>query len=187
MSSFASPSERNELVQIGAGFWNVRRQFTILAHLVDIQTHMSFVQLANGKFLVVDTVEVNDRLAQEINHLTDNGEKIEAVIGVHPFHTVAFDSFYQRYPNAAYYGTPRHLGRLMQIPWAGSLDQCRVRRKWEPDVELRIPEGLPTALDCKSSLFPRHRCGIHPPPTRIIESFLERFCLSFGLSHIACR
>ena len=32
------------------------------AKLVDIETQMSFIQLSNGKFLVVDTVEMNDRL-----------------------------------------------------------------------------------------------------------------------------
>lgn len=141
MSSFTPSDGRNQLNQIGLGYWNVRGRFKILAHLVDIETHMSFMQLANGKFLVVDTVELNDRLLQEINHLTDNGEKIEAVIAVHSFHTLAFANFYQSYPNATYYGTPRHLRRLTQIPWAGHLDECRVRRIWEPDVELRIPEG----------------------------------------------
>ena len=129
------------------GFWNVRRQFTILAHLLDIETHMSFIQLANGKFLVVDTVELNDRLSQEINHLAEDGEKIEAVIGVHPSHTLAFVNFYQAYPNAAYYGITGHLRRLVQIPWAGCLNECRVRRKWEPDVELRISEGLFSQVD----------------------------------------
>jgi hypothetical protein len=134
-------ADKNELYQIGSGFWNVRSRFKILAKLFDIETHMSFIQLHNGNFLIIDTVELDDHLRQEINHLTDNGNKIEAVLGTHPFHTLSFSDFYESYPNAAYYGTPRHLRRLTQIPWAGSLDDCSVRRKWEPDVELRIPAG----------------------------------------------
>ena len=137
----ASNLEKNELYQIGPGFWNVRGRFKILAKLVDIETQMSIVQLRNGKFLVIDTVEMNDRLRQEIDQLTKNGEKIEAVVATHPFHTLAFPAFYQYYPKAAYYGTPRHLRRLTDIPWAGDLDDCNVRKKWEPDVYMRIPAG----------------------------------------------
>jgi hypothetical protein len=132
---------KNELYQIGPGFWNVRSRFRVLAKLIDIETQMSFIELSNGNFLIIDTVELTDHLRQEINHLTDNGNKIEAVIGTHPFHTLSFPTFYESYPNAAYYGTPRHLRRLTQIPWIGSLDDCSVRKKWEPDVELRIPAG----------------------------------------------
>ena len=148
MSAAISPSpnsisalEKNELYQIGRDFWNVRGHFKILAKLVDIETQMSIIRLPNGRFLVVDTVEMNDQLRQEINHLTNNGEKIEAVLGTHPFHTLAFPAFYQSYPNAHYYGTPRHLRRLTDIPWKGSLDDCHVRKLWEPQVELRIPAG----------------------------------------------
>ncbi|CAF1079082.1 unnamed protein product [Rotaria sordida] len=133
--------DKYELHQIGSGFWNVRSHFKIFAKLIDIETHMSLIQLHNGNFLIIDTVELNDNLRQEINHLTDNGNKIEAVIGTHPFHTLSFRTFYEAYPNAAYYGTPRHLHRLTKIPWVGSLNNCDVRKKWEPDVELRIPAG----------------------------------------------
>jgi len=133
--------EKNELYSIGPGFRNVRGRFKILK-VIDIETQMSIIQLSNGKFLVIDTVELDDRLRQEINHLTNNGENIEAVIATHPFHTLSFPAFYQLYPKAAYYGTPRHLRRLTEIPWAGNLDDCNVRKKWEPDVEMRIPAGF---------------------------------------------
>lgn len=132
---------KNELYQVGPGFWNVRGHFKILAKLIDIETQMSLIELRNGKYLVIDTVEMNDRLRQEIDQLTNGGEKIEAVIATHPFHTLAFPGFYQYYPKASYYGTPRHLRRLTDIPWAGSLDDCNIRKKWEPDVQMRIPAG----------------------------------------------
>ncbi|CAF3803740.1 unnamed protein product [Rotaria socialis] len=158
-------SDKNELHQIGSGFWNVRGRFKILAKLVDIETHMSFIQLHSGKFLVIDTIELNDKLRQEINHLTDNGDKIEAVLGTHPFHTLSFPAFYESYPNAAYYGTPRHLRRLTHIPWIGNLHDCDVRKKWEPDVELRFPAGAefinpqPESSNHFSSVFVYHRAS----------------------------
>ncbi|CAF4418165.1 unnamed protein product [Rotaria magnacalcarata] len=126
---------------------------------------MSFIQLHSGKFLVIDTIELNDKLRQEINHLTDNGDKIEAVIGTHPFHTLSFPAFYESYPNAAYYGTPRHLRRLTHIPWIGNLHDCDVRKKWEPDVELRFPAGAefinpqPESSNHFSSVFVYHRAS----------------------------
>jgi len=69
-------------------------------------------------------------------------KKIEAVLATHPFHTLAFPAFYQQYPNCPYYGTPRHLRKQSeQIKWAGSLNDESIRRKWAPEVEMRIPAG----------------------------------------------
>ncbi|CAF2829691.1 unnamed protein product [Rotaria sp. Silwood2] len=132
--------DKNKLYLIGPKFWNVRGRFICLK-VIDIETQMSIIQLRNGKFLVIDTINMNNRLRQEIDNLTNNGDNIEAVIGTHPFHTLSFTAFYKAYPKAAYYGTPRHLRRLTEIPWAGDLQDRSVRKKWEPDVEMRIPAG----------------------------------------------
>lgn len=130
-----------QLNQIGPGFWNVRASFKLFK-IIDIGTHMSVIQLRNGNFLVVDTVEMNDQLKNELDNLTNNGTKIEAVIGVHPFHTLAFPGFYKLYPDAKYYGTPRHLRNLKDIKWTGQLDDNKESlSRWEPEVELRIPAG----------------------------------------------
>ncbi len=132
--------KKNVLHEIGPGFWNIRGHFK-LAKMADIGTQMSIVQLSDGNFVVLDTVELTDHLKEEIDKLTNNGDLIEGVIGVHPFHTRSFMSFYKAYPQAAYYGTPRHLRQLPEIPWLGSLDDCNVRQKWEPDVEMRVSAG----------------------------------------------
>lgn len=101
----ASNLEQNRLYKIGPRFWNVRGHFKILVGLVDIQTQMSIVQLKNGKFLIIDTVELDDVLQREIDRLTNNGQLIEAVLATHPFHTLAFPGFYRVYPKARYFGT----------------------------------------------------------------------------------
>ena len=133
--------EKNELYQVANDFWNIRVNFKTFAGLVDIGSHMSLIRLLNGNFLAIDTVILTDETRAGIDRLTDNGHRLEAVIGVHPFHTLAFASFHQIYPGAKYYGTPRHLRRLPDIPWAGSLDNCQMRRRWEPEVEMRVPAG----------------------------------------------
>jgi len=142
MSAAANSDAKSELIEIGPGFWNIRGHFKILAHLIDIETHMSIIRLSTGRFLVVDTIELNPKLKSQIDFLTANGTKIEAVVATHPFHTLAFNAFHEQYPNCPYYGTPRHIRKLSEkIKWAGSLDDERIRRKWEPEVEMRIPDG----------------------------------------------
>lgn len=111
---------------------------------VDIGGHMSIIQLRNGRFLIIDTVALNENLIRELNQLTQNGTKIEAVVAVHPFHTLAYPAFYQIYPHVKYYGTPRHLRKLTEIKWTGQLDaddNKELLSTWYPEVELRIPDG----------------------------------------------
>ncbi|CAF1453995.1 unnamed protein product [Adineta steineri] len=133
--------KKNELCEIGPGFWNIRGRFKMFCQKVDIGTQMSIIQLSNGNFVVFDTIELDDHLKKQIDKLTNNGDLIEGVIGTHPFHTRSFLSFYKAYPQIAYYGTPRHLRQMPQIPWLGDLQDCNVRQKWEPDVEMRITAG----------------------------------------------
>ena len=64
--------------EIGDGFWSIRSSFRVLFGLIDVGTHMSIARLGNGNFLVIDTVHITPELKSEIDHLTNNGEKIEA-------------------------------------------------------------------------------------------------------------
>jgi len=127
-------------MEVGPGFYNVRSRFK-LKGIVDIGTQMSFIRLSTGKFLVIDTVPLTDTLKLEIDQLTDGGNNMEAVLCTHPFHTLAIGDFYKTYPNTQYYGCPRHLRRLNVIPWTGDLNDEEIRKKWEPEVQMRIPSG----------------------------------------------
>jgi len=134
-------TEANRVIEVAPGFFNVRSSFKTFGGLVDIGTHMSFLKLSSGKFLVIDTVPLPTDLKSQIDDLTQGGSKIEAVIASHPFHTLAFPAFFEAYPNVPYYGTPRHIRRLKNIPWAGDLNDSATRKLWEPEVEMRIPAG----------------------------------------------
>jgi len=128
--------------QIGPNFWNVRASFPVFKGLVDIGTQMSLVRLSTGKFLILSTVPLIPALKQELDALTDSGANIEAVVATHPFHTLAFPAFYQAYPKVPFYGTPRHVRRNKDIPWAGTVNDPTVMKKWESDgVFMRIPDG----------------------------------------------
>jgi len=129
------------LIEVGPGFFNIRGSFSFALGLVDIGTHMSVVQLPNSKFLVIDAIPLTPDIKEELDVLTNNGKDIEAVVATHPFHTLAVTPFYKEYPKASYYGTPRHIRNLTEVSWVGSLDDCKLRAKWGPDIEMRVPSG----------------------------------------------
>jgi len=102
---------------------------------------MSIAQLKSGKFIVIDAVELTPPIKDAINKLTNNGADIEAFLAVHPFHSVYIPPFHALYPKVDYYGCPRHLKRLTNIQWAGNLNDCKIRNKWSPEIEMSIPDG----------------------------------------------
>jgi len=155
--------ETKALQLVGPGFWNIRGSFKVLKGLIDMGNHMSIAQLSNGKFIIIDAIPLTEQIKKEIDELTDNGNKIEALLATHPFHTLSIPAFHQAYPNIFYYGCPRHLKRLTQIKWTGDLNDCSVRNKWSPDIECRIPDGaefvapLPERSNHFTSVFVFHK------------------------------
>ncbi|CAF1006746.1 unnamed protein product [Didymodactylos carnosus] len=89
----AMADEKDQLIEIRPGFWNVRHSFKVLTGIVDIETRMSVIQLKNGNVLVVNTIPLKDSVKQQLDNLTANGSKIEGVLGTHSFHTLAFSDF----------------------------------------------------------------------------------------------
>lgn len=85
--------------------------------LIDIGTHMSFIELDTGRFLLLDTVQLTPMIKADIDKLTQNGELIDAVVATHPYHTIYFKDFYSAYPNAKYYGTARHIEVTPTVKW----------------------------------------------------------------------
>lgn len=89
---------------------------------------------STGKFLVLDTCALSAAAKIDLDNLTQNGALIDGVIATHPFHTTFFTTFYDMYPAAKYYGTPRHIKMIPSIPWAGDVNTAAVRMLWEPEV-----------------------------------------------------
>jgi hypothetical protein len=137
-----SKKSLSKMIEIHPTFLNLRASLTFLGGMIDIGTHMSLIKLSTGKYLVIDTCDVNSTDKEKIDTITNNGELIEAVIGTHPFHTLYFEPFHRWYPNVPYYGTPRHIRRLTSIAWAGDISKPENLRKWEPEgIFMRIPDG----------------------------------------------
>lgn len=144
-----------EWVEIGTNFWNLRGSFTFAGGLIDIGTHCSLIKLSSGNFLLIDTIKFSDKAIRELNELTDNGSKLEAVVATHPFHTVFFPAFFKLYPNAKYYGTPRHIIKGQGVNWQPqSIANPEILKQWEAEqIYMRIPDGAEFETPAESNHF----------------------------------
>lgn len=140
-------------IEIGPGFWNMRSSF-FYAGWINVGTHMSLLKLNSGKFLAIDTCEINPSAKAQIDQLTDNGRLLEAVLATHPFHTIWFPAFHKLYPNALYYGTPRHIRNQTSIPWTGSIAESDMLKRWDNEgVYMKIPYGAEFANPAEDNHF----------------------------------
>ena len=141
------------IIPIGDSFWNIRGSFRI-AGLVDIGTHISLIRRGNGKFLFLDSYTLSDSQAQEVDELTGGGKKIEAILNLHPFHTVHVKAMHQRYPKAKLYGTARHLDKFPDLPWEKlRTEDAGLHRKYADDLEFSVPEGVDFISDNQNVHF----------------------------------
>jgi hypothetical protein len=85
--------------------------------LIDIGTQCSLVRRASGKFVFLDSYTLDGAAQREADALTNGGKDVEAILNLHPFHTVHVRAMHQRYPKARLYGTARHPSRLPGLPW----------------------------------------------------------------------
>jgi len=143
------------------GFYHVQAVWKFMG--MDLGTQMSLIQLKSGRFLVIDCVDMTPNLKLQIDVLTNKGSLIDAVLNTHPFHTIHIPAFRELYPDVPFYGCPRHLTRFPEITWAGCLCDQKVLEKWEPEVSLRVPDGLemlqPEEDDHASSVFVYHHAS----------------------------
>lgn len=130
------------LVRVSDDFWNVRGSFNIFG-VVDIGTHASLVRRNNGKFVFLDAYAFNEDSRREINSITNGGRDVEAILLVHPFHTVHVAAMHKAFPNAVLYGTARHRARFADLPWAPTLSEDPATHAlFKEDFDFSIPRGL---------------------------------------------
>mmetsp|Transcript_30409 Transcript_30409/g.61903 ORF Transcript_30409/g.61903 Transcript_30409/m.61903 type:complete len:974 (+) Transcript_30409:172-3093(+) len=160
------------LQEVGPGFYNVRVPFVmhgavdIGSHLSMIRLKNAKILVLGAVDPNGNAVGQRRKgeMREDIDRLTRGGSLIEAVIATHPFHARFFEPFYAVYGGAGlgiqtektsrsstfqqnlsrikYYGTPRHLRTLPQIPWIGDVSDPAVQRLWVEDgVHMRVPAG----------------------------------------------
>lgn len=132
----------DQILKIADDFWNIRGVFK-LGGVVNIGTHCSLVERQNGNFLLLDAYTLEGDVKREVDSLTNNGALIEAVLNLHPFHTVHVKRSHEQYPNAKLYGTQRHIDKFPELPWQPELtESAELHALFADDLEFSVPAGV---------------------------------------------
>jgi len=132
----------DEVVPIADGFWNIRGSFRVFG-LLDIGTQASLARLASGSFVLLDSYTLTGEVEAEIRRLTDGGARVEAIINLHPFHTVHVEAAARAFPDAKLYGTARHASKFPALPWQPERTETEAFAKlFADDFDFTVPPGV---------------------------------------------
>jgi hypothetical protein len=130
------------LIEVANDFWNIRGSFRI-GGLVDIKTQSSLVRLASGNFVFLDACALGREARERVQEIIGSGGTIEAILNLHPFHTVHVEKMHQLYPQAKLYGTQRHLERFPELPWEPERTEDAVLHElFADDFDFSVPRGV---------------------------------------------
>lgn len=132
----------DHIIHISEGFWNIRGSFKI-AGILDIGTQASLVRLKSGAFVLLDAYTLEGSVAEEVLKLTDQGKAVEAILNLHPFHTVHVRAVAKMFPNAKLYGSQRHHEKAPELSWQPLLmDDPALHAQYAADFEFTVPRGV---------------------------------------------
>ena len=132
----------DRIVQISDNFWNIRGEFKI-GGILNIGTQCSLVKLASGKFVLLDAYTLDGEVKMFVDELTNAGKDIDAVINLHPFHTVHVQWAHNEYPRAKHYGTQRHVDKFPELSWEPQLtESAACAALFADDFDFSIPAGV---------------------------------------------
>lgn len=133
---------KTKMIKVSDNFWNIRGSFKIKG-LINVGTHCSLVKKEDGKFILLDSLTPDNQTLKEINKLTGNGTNIEAVINLHPFHTVHVERLHELFPKAKHYGTQRHLDKFPDLKWEKIKSEDKeLHEIYSNDLDFFIPKGV---------------------------------------------
>lgn len=147
--------------QLSETFWNIRGTQRV-AGVLDVGTHLSLVRRPDGRFVVVDGAPLDEAGRQALLALTDGGALVDAVVHVHPFHTLHVRALHRLFPAARLYGTQRHRRLAPELPWNGDpVESWEANHPLSDVFDLSVPEGVDfVCLDERvhvASVLVRHR------------------------------
>lgn len=173
---------------LGSGFWNIRGEFRI-GGIINIGTHCSLIKLESGKFIFLDSYELTGEVRDKVMALTNNGQEVEAVLNVHPFHTIHCAKMAEDFPQATFYGSSRHAKKVPEIKWSDDLVESEAVAKRYSELKFSISQGVhyisPNEMIHAGSLLAYHPASksLHvddtfmSPPTKLLKSILPEVML----------
>lgn len=178
----------DKIYDLGSGFWNIRGSFR-LGGLLDIGTQCSLVQLDSGKFIFLDSYSLAGDVKRQVMVLTNHGQDVEAVLNLHPFHTVHCEQMAQDFPQAIFYGSRRHQQKVPTVKWSSDLVESDAVSKRYPELQFSLPQGIdyisPNEAIHAGSLLAYHPASqsLHvddtfvSPPFKILRAVLPELML----------
>lgn len=123
---------------------------------------MSLVRKPGGTFILLDSYEMDKSDQDELMALTDGGALIEAVLNVHPFHTIHCKFAQDMLPHARLIGTRRHHEQAPHLQWdPDMIEDAATQQKFSDIFDFSIPSGVDFISDDDSvhvgSVIVRHR------------------------------
>lgn len=178
----------DKIIDLGAGFWNIRGTFR-LGGVLNIGTQCSLVKLASGRFVFLDSYTLTDDVRAQVMALTNNGQDVEAVLNLHPFHTVHCAQMAKDFPQATFYGSSRHQKKVPEVQWADNLVESDAVAERYPELKFSLSQGVhyiaPNEMIHAGSLLAFHPASksLHvddtfmSPPTKLLETVLPELLL----------
>lgn len=146
--------------QLNENFWNFRGSFKI-ARVIDVGTQMSLVRRSSGRFLLLDSYGIDGNDREALLALTDGGAAIDAIINVHPFHTLHCRAAHLLAPQARLFGTSRHREQAPELPWESEIIEDPATQAKFKELDFSVPAGLdlvtPDDRVHAASVLVRHR------------------------------
>ena len=131
-----------QIRQISDDFWNIRGDFKI-GGIINIGTHASLVRRGNGKLVLLDAYTLQDEVKEQVDAISNNGADIEAIINLHPFHTIHVQKIHEQFPNARLYGTQRHIEKFPDLRWQPELTESEdCADLFADDFDFSVPAGV---------------------------------------------
>lgn len=132
----------DRIVPVADGFWNLRGTHRV-AGVFDVGTQASLVRRTNGRFVLLDAYTLSGPLRDAIYALTDGGAAVDAILNVHPFHTLHVRAMYADFPKARLYGTARHPSQAPELPWEPlRTEDPALHSLFADDFTFTVPRGV---------------------------------------------
>lgn len=131
----------DEIYDLGQGFWSIRGSF-VKNDIIDIGVQSALIKLASGRFIFLDSYTLTGDVRQQVMDLTNQGQDVEAVLNVHPFHTVYCAQMALDFPQAVFYGSSRHHKQIPEINWAKDLVESDAVAERYTELEFSLPKGI---------------------------------------------
>ncbi len=130
-----------QIIELTDDFWNIRGDLR-MAGILNVGTQCSLVRLGEGRFVFLDSYTLTGDIRERVMALTDQGRAVEAVLNVHPFHTLHCAQMAKDFPSATFYGSSRHAVEVPEVSWAPDKVEADAVRARYPELAFSLPDGI---------------------------------------------